>query len=99
MTLLINGSFEGNWYHKPNRPEWQIPRDWHLWVDGAVVGPVMTYTTSADLALGAHVITAELRLPDHTPLGPVAVVNVTVEPYNIMMPVVLKAYVGTAVLP
>lgn len=69
-----------------------IPTDghWHLWVDGAMVGPVMTYTTEYTLTLGTHVISAELRLDDHTVLGPTAAVNVTVEPYTVFLPLVLK---------
>lgn len=78
-----------------------IPTDghWHLWVDGALVGPVMTYTTSTDLALGMHVISAALHLPDHTALGIEAAVVVTVEPYSLFLPVVFRAHEGTIVLP
>jgi hypothetical protein len=28
MNLLNNGSFEGGWYHKDGKPEWQIPKKW-----------------------------------------------------------------------
>jgi glycosidase len=62
-----------------------IPADghWHLWVDGTMVGPVLDYTTTQTLLVGSHVITAELQSPIHVPLGPVATVNVTVNPATI----------------
>jgi predicted extracellular nuclease len=47
-----------------------IPDDghWHLWLNGVDQGPVMGYTTTLQLPTGAYTITAQLRLPDHTPL-------------------------------
>jgi uncharacterized repeat protein (TIGR01451 family) len=74
--------------------DFTIPDDghWHLWLDGAMVGEVMTYTTSADLAVGTHAISSELRLADHTVLGPVATVNVMVGPFEIYLPTVMKNY-------
>lgn len=78
-----------------------IPTDghWHLWIDGALVGPVMSYTTTADLALGMHVISAQLMLTHTVALGPEAVVNVTVEPYSLFLPVIVRGHEGTAVVP
>ena len=74
--------------------DFDIPTDghWHLWVDGVDMGQVLTYTTATTLTLGTHVISAELRLTDDTVLGPVAKVSVTVEPYTIFLPVVMRNY-------
>lgn len=57
-----------------------IPADghWNLWLDGAVVGPVMGYGTAVTLLPGIHTLTAELLAADGTPLGPVDTVTVTV---------------------
>ncbi|MCB8982366.1 MAG: ExeM/NucH family extracellular endonuclease [Ardenticatenaceae bacterium] len=70
-----------------------IPADghWHVWVDGAEIGPVLAYTTTVDLLPGSHVITAELRSPSHLPLGPVASVSVTVNiQYVVNLPIIMK---------
>ncbi|MCA9973143.1 MAG: DUF11 domain-containing protein [Anaerolineales bacterium] len=42
---------------------WFIPTSghWHYWVDGTMLGPVYGYTTTVNLAVGTHVISAELR--------------------------------------
>jgi predicted extracellular nuclease/DNA/RNA endonuclease YhcR with UshA esterase domain len=57
-----------------------IPDDghWHLWVDGAMVGPVLGYGTTVDLLPGVHTISAELRTPEHVSLGIIDTVTVTV---------------------
>ncbi len=64
---------------------------WHIWVDGVDNGPVMAYDTTVDLLPGAHVITAELYSPSHTPLGIVDSVSVTVNvQYTVYLPVIMK---------
>jgi len=72
--------------------DFDIPADghWHLWVDGMDTGPVLTYTTATSLTLGAHVISAQLRLPDHTVIGPMDEVSVTVGSYTIFLPLVMR---------
>jgi len=57
-----------------------IPDDghWHLWLDGADTGPVMSYSTTISRVIGTHTITAQLRSKDHTPLGPIDSVTITV---------------------
>jgi hypothetical protein len=74
--------------------DFDIPTDgyWRLWVDGTDMGQVLTYTTATTLTLGTHVISAELRLTDDTVLGPVDTISVTVEPYTIFLPVVMRNY-------
>ena len=72
-----------------------IPTDghWHLWVDGTMIGPVLGYTTTQTLLVGAHVITAELQSPTHVPLGPVATVTVQVKkirPYSMYLPLIFR---------
>jgi uncharacterized repeat protein (TIGR01451 family) len=59
-----------------------IPDDghWHLWVDGAMIGPVLAYDTTTNLLLGTHVISAELRSPSHEIIGPVDTVTITITP-------------------
>ncbi len=58
-----------------------IPDDghWHLIINGDDTGPVMAYETTVDLLPGVYTITAELHLPDHTPLGISNSVTITVE--------------------
>ena len=72
--------------------DFDIPDDghWNLWVDGSDMGQVLTYTTATSLTLGTHVISAELRLTDDTVLGPVDTISVTVEPYAVFLPIVLR---------
>ncbi len=72
-----------------------IPDDghWHLWLDGVDMGPVMGYTTTVDLTVGTHVITAQLNTPDHNPIGLADSVTVTVTmpiEYEIFLPIVMK---------
>jgi len=39
--MLINGSFEGGWYHPGSVPELQIPNGWEFWyADSSVPNPV-----------------------------------------------------------
>jgi len=75
-------------------PNFTIPDDghWHLLVDGVDTGPVFSDSAGITLTVGTHVITAELRAPDHTPLGPVDSITVTVVPgqYYIFMPIIRK---------
>ncbi|MCL4266379.1 MAG: choice-of-anchor B family protein [Anaerolineae bacterium] len=61
-------------------PNFVIPADghWHLWLDGVDTGPVSGDSTTITLTVGTHVITAQLQAPDHTPLGPVDTITVTV---------------------
>jgi predicted extracellular nuclease/DNA/RNA endonuclease YhcR with UshA esterase domain len=58
-----------------------IPDDghWHLIINGDDTGPVMDYETTVDLLPGVYTITAELHLPDHTPLAISDSVMITVE--------------------
>ncbi len=80
--------------------DFTIPDDghWHLWVDEEMVGPVMGYTTTVDLLPGVHIISAELRTPDHVSLGIIDTVTVTVNvEYMLYLPVVVKAETATAV--
>lgn len=77
-----------------------IPDDghWHLWVDGAMVGPVLGYTTTVDLLPGVHTISAELRTPDHVSLGIIDTVTVTVQAeYTLYLPVIMNEVEATAV--
>ena len=72
-----------------------IPTDghWHLWVDGSMVSMVYGYTATQTLLAGPHVITAELVNTSHQPLGPVAVVSITVRkirPYIYYFPIILR---------
>ncbi|MBX3056646.1 MAG: ExeM/NucH family extracellular endonuclease [Anaerolineae bacterium] len=79
--------------------DFTIPDDghWHLWVDGVHIGPVLAYETSVDLLPGTHVISAELQLPDHTPLGIVDSVTVTVNAtYGIYLPLIMKPAANSA---
>ncbi|MCB8968984.1 MAG: ExeM/NucH family extracellular endonuclease, partial [Ardenticatenaceae bacterium] len=85
-----------------------IPDDghWHLWIDGSHVGPVMDYMTTVELSEGTHVISAELRTPDHVSLGIVDTVTVTVttEPttpeYMLYLPLIVKpAETGATAVP
>jgi len=68
-------------------PNFMIPRDghWHLWIDGTDTDPVMSHNAMITLMTGTHTITAELRDPNHTPLGPKDSVTVMVN-YDMMTP-------------
>jgi uncharacterized protein len=61
--------------------DFTIPDDghWHLIINGSDTGPVMAYETDVDLLPGVYTITAELHLPDHTPLAISDSVVITVE--------------------
>lgn len=79
--------------------DFTIPDDghWHLWLNGVDMGPVLGYETAVDLLPGTHVISAELQLPDHTPIGVVDTVEVTVNvTYGIYLPLIMKPAVGNA---
>jgi hypothetical protein len=66
-----------------------VPEDghYHLWVDGTQVrAAAMTTMTMVELGVGHHVITAELRTPDHVVLGAMDKVEVDVRlPYASIM--------------
>ncbi|MBN1889482.1 MAG: immune inhibitor A [Thermoflexales bacterium] len=65
---------------------------WNLWIDGVMVGSLVTTTTSAQLGLGAHAISAELSSPAGVVLGPRATVNITVATYDLFLPLIMKAF-------
>lgn len=78
-------------------PNFTIPDDghWHLWLDGVDTGPVFGDSATITLTVGTHVITAQLQAPDHTPLGPVDTITVTVvagqEPmFTVYLPIILR---------
>lgn len=75
-------------------PNFTIPTDghWHLWVDGADTGPVMSDSTTISLTVGTHAITATLQTPGHMPLGPSDSISVTVAigSFEIFLPFVVK---------
>lgn len=79
-------------------PNFTIPDDghWHLWLNGVDTGPVYGASTTITLTVGTHIITAQLQAPDHTPLGPVDTITVTVvaEPdgpmYYLYLPVIVR---------
>ncbi len=77
-------------------PNFTIPDDghWHLWLDGVDIGPVYGDSTTITLTVGTHVITAQLQAPDHTPLGPVDTITVTVVAaggqHHIYLPIILR---------
>ncbi len=78
-----------------------IPGDgfWCFWLDGKKVGPVTnTYSITYPMAFGTHNITAELKLNDGTMITSDAV-SFELKAYEVFLPVVMRSYTGTAVLP
>jgi hypothetical protein len=78
--------------------DFTIPGDghWHLIINGVDTGPVMAYETDVDLLPGVYTITAELQLPDHTPLAISDSVVITVEEaeeetYILYLPIIIQA--------
>lgn len=67
-TALLNGSFEGGWYHPGGSPEFQIPNDWQFDYDDTTPNPYDNNPYSQYVPPEVRVLTAAQLPPPEVPL-------------------------------